>query len=473
MGSTMIMLVLIVVAVIAFFVFRKKDNTGSNKQMKNTDGVKEKEVVTGVKRPAKDIVKKDMSEFIRFDKIANDMIYQNHGEKYTMVIQCKGINYELMSEIEQMAVEEGFITFLNTLKFPIQLYVQTRSVNLNDNITKYKQRVEMFADKAQKITQKYNELADDIDSDLDEMEMTRQEQVKYANLVEYVEDITKYVERLAANKQMLQRRFYIILSYNKSDLVTTEKFSKKEYEDLCYRELYTRAQGIVSSLLACSVTARVLNSNELAELLYISLNKDDEKTLDIRKSIESGFYRLYTTSDDVREKRQKIIDEEIMKESMKRIEESIREAIRNGVIVPQEEMADAMDKEIDKTALRTIDNSKVSQDVKDALKKDITAKRRERLKKREEERRKIAEAEQNAQEKIEEQMQNEVAQKEEIIEEKAVEVESEDSQEELFVEQMEENVINTASETEKEELITGNSNADNSDTTSDDIDLIN
>ena len=45
MGSTMIMLVLIVVAVIAFFVFRKKDNIGSNKQMKNTDGVKEKEVV--------------------------------------------------------------------------------------------------------------------------------------------------------------------------------------------------------------------------------------------------------------------------------------------------------------------------------------------------------------------------------------------------------------------------------------------
>ena len=101
-----------------------------------------------------------------------------------------------------------------------------------------------------------------------------------------------------------------------------------------------------------------------------------------------------------------MIDEEIMKESMKRIEESIREAIRSGVIVPQQEMADAMDKEIDKTALRTIDNSKVSQEVKDALKKDITAKRRERLKKREEERRKAEEAEQRNEEQVQSQEEN-------------------------------------------------------------------
>lgn len=444
MGSEMIILVAIVVVIIAIFVFKKKDNTSGNKQMKNNEAKKEKEAVVGVKKPAKDIVRKDMSEFIKFDKIANDMIYQKHGERYTMVIQCKGINYELMSEVEQMAVEEGFITFLNTLKFPIQLYVQTRSIDLNENISRYKDRLKLFAEKAQDVTQKYNAMEDDIDSDLDEIEVARQEKVKYTNLVEYVQDITQYVERLSLNKQMLQRKFYVILSYNKSDLVTTEKFSKKEYEDLCYRELYTRAQGVISSLMACSITSKVLNSNELAELLYISLNKDDEKTMDIRKSIESGFYRLYTTSDDVREKRQKMIDEEIMKESMKRIEEAIRDAIRSGVIVPEDEMADAMDKEIDKTALRTIDNSKVSQDVKDALKKDITEKRRARLKQREEKRRKALEEEQLAE------------------------------QEEQIVEEVEENIINTATESENEDLITKDtSNTDNNESaTSDDIDII-
>lgn len=297
-----------------------------------------------------------------------------------MVIQCKGINYELMSDVEQMAVEEGFITFLNTLKFPVQLYVQTRSINLNENIERYKERVKMFQETEREVSKRYSELEDDIDAEVDDIVLAKQEKIKYTNLLEYVEDITNYVETLAMNKQMLQRKFYVILSYNKSDLITTEKFSKSEYEDLCYRELYTRAQGVVGSLMSCSVSSHILTSNELAELLYISLNKDDEKTLDIRKAIESGFYRLYTTSDDVREKKQQLIEEEIMKESMKRIEDSIKEAIRVGIIVPEEDVIDALDKEIDKTALRTIESSRVSDEIKEELKSNITEKRRERMK---------------------------------------------------------------------------------------------
>ena len=144
MGKTVIMLIVFGVMLLVVGIYllydknKNKSNTGAAGQLNDSKDV----TIKGVKKPEKVVEQRDMSGFIKFDKIANDMIYQNHGEKYTMVIQCKGINYELMSEIEQMAVEEGFITFLNTLKFPIQLYVQTRSVNLNDNITKYKQRVE-------------------------------------------------------------------------------------------------------------------------------------------------------------------------------------------------------------------------------------------------------------------------------------------------------------------------------------------
>lgn len=389
MGSTqMIMLVFVAIFIIAFAIYSMKNKKGGgNKPKVNVNTSNEQNgIFSGVKRPAKEIVKKDMSEFIRFDKVANDMIYQQKGNKYTMVIQCKGINYELMSEIEQMAVEEGFITFLNTLKFPVQLYVQTRSIDLNENVNRYKKRLEMFEETEQQLTKKYNDMEDDIDADEDEVEYLKQEKLKYTNLVEYIGDITHYVETLAQNKQMLQRKFYIILSYYKSDLITTEKFSAKEYEELCYRELYTRAQGVIGSLMGCSITSHVLTSNELAELLYISLNKDDEKTLDIRKSIESGFYRLYTTSDDVREKRQQMLDEEIMKESMKRVEESVKEAIRAGIIVPEEDIADAVDKEIDRTAIKAIDSSRVSNEVKQELKNNITKKRKERLKSKAEER---------------------------------------------------------------------------------------
>ena len=141
------------------------------------------------------------------------------------------------------------------------------------------------------------------DIDFQKVKEAKDERDKYFRILDYAEDITRYVERISLNKHVLQRKFYIVLSYYKSEVNTTSKFNDSELHDICFRELYTRAQTLISSLATCSVTGKVLNSNELAELLYISYNRDDEKLMDIRSALDSGFYRLYSTSKDVFEKK--------------------------------------------------------------------------------------------------------------------------------------------------------------------------
>lgn len=361
-----VVVVLIIILAIGFLVSKKKnkDNQTSSTSKKSSDGV----------------ARKDMSEFIKFDKIANDMIYQKKGEKFTMAIECKGINYDLMSEIEQMAVEEGFIKFLNTLKSPIQLYVQTRSVNLAENIKKYKERTAMFDSTYSDMISKYNEAEDDIDVSKEDTERLRVEKIKYGNIAEYANDITKYIERMSLNKFMLQRKYYILLSYYKSEITSAEKFTQEEYEELCYRELYTRAQGIISSLASCSIKGRILTSNELAELIYISYNRDDQKTIDIKRALESGFYRLYTTSPDVREKRQQMLDEEIKKAAAERVELAIQEGLKNGTIISEEQAQEKLDKRIDKEAIDMINSSSVSSQAKEKVKDIIIENRKKRIK---------------------------------------------------------------------------------------------
>lgn len=443
MGSQIIVIMILVgVFIIAFGIYLVKQKpktkgvakkefrnikttTGQAKNLKNNN-VTAKETVVGIKKVAKEVPRKDMSEFIKFDKILNDMIYQNNGTKYTMILQCKGINYELMSDVEQMSVEEGFITFLNTLTAPIQLYVQSRSINLTENIRKYKERAQIFVDKSNAASNKYDLLEDDIDSSPEDLKAAKQEKLKTSNIVEYVEDITKYVEQLSINKYMLQRKFYIILSYYRSELGNSGNLSKSEYDSLCYRELYTRAQGITGSLAACSVSSRVLNSNELGEMLFIALNKDDEKLVDIKNALDSGFFRLYSTADDVREKRQKDLDDAILEESMIRIEDAIRDAIRDGVIVSQDELAESMDKEIDKSAIRTIEKSNVSEELKEHLKDNLLTKRKDRMKVR----KKVKEAKDLILEKtqqVENEEVNENLVKEDLIKESADENINEES----------------------------------------------
>lgn len=384
MGKDTVMLIgslIMIVVVVIYFVYDKSKSKKSNQLNENGKSTKENTtVIRGIKRMDKSVEQKDMSGFIKFDKIANDMIYQNNGERYTMVIQCKGINYNLMSEIEQMAVEEGFIMFLNTLKFPIQLYVQTRSVDLSNNIKSYKNRVKEFVDKQNEISNKYNEVEDDVDATQEEVTYMKKEKVKYTNIAEYASDITRYVERMALNKYMLQRNFYVVFSYNKSELATTEKFSKKEYEDLCFRELYTRAQGIIGALIACSVNCKILTSNELAQLVYVSLNKDDANTINIKDALESGVFRLYTSSADVMKKKQEMIDEELNNQSKLRVEQAVKEAIEKGLIVTEEESEEAVQKEIDRRALKIIDKSLVDENVKQELKGIIKANRKDRVK---------------------------------------------------------------------------------------------
>lgn len=84
-------------------------------------------------------------KFMEFDEVKDNMIIRKNRTQYVMILQCSGVNYDLLSEDEKIAVEEGFVQFLNTLRFPVQLYIQTRSLNLRDIIDEYKSKVSAIA----------------------------------------------------------------------------------------------------------------------------------------------------------------------------------------------------------------------------------------------------------------------------------------------------------------------------------------
>ena len=78
---------------------------------------------------------------MEFDTVTDNMIVQKNGSKYLMVVECQGINYDLMSGVEKTSVEESFVQFLNTLRYPIQIYIQTRSINLESSLVVYREKV--------------------------------------------------------------------------------------------------------------------------------------------------------------------------------------------------------------------------------------------------------------------------------------------------------------------------------------------
>lgn len=356
---------LIFVAIFLIVTNNQKKKSSINKVDKN----QKKQQKNNGSSESKNVPKEDIFNFMEFDRVIDNMIVQKDGTKFTMAIKCKGINYDLMSDIEQIAVEEGFITFLNTLRFPIQLYVQAQNIDLKAAINTYKQNASGIKEEYEDINRQYVNLVEQFDSEESEIKEVEEKRERVLNVYEYAEDIINYVERLSLNKNLLQRNFYVLVSYYTSEITSAEKFNKDEIVNICYNELLTRAQTIISALAACSVTGEVLSSNELADLIYIAYNRDDKGFLSVKEAIQSGFYRLYSTSEDVFMKKQEKLQEQIDIESQYRALEALKEAIKSGSYIPPEiEKIDIIDR-VSKQAAEIVKNENVPEEIKEKAKK--------------------------------------------------------------------------------------------------------
>ena len=269
--------------------------------------------------------KQSIFSFMKFDKIEDDMIVRKNGTKYLMVIECQGINYDLMSNVEKNSVEQGFLQFLNTLKHPIQIYTQSRTINLGSSIAQYNDKLKIIENRLVKKQMEYNAKANSRQYTEQQLAKERMEVIKERNLYEYGKDIINNTERMNLNKNILRRHYYIIIAYTPEE-INNQNVAKSEIRDIAFNELYTKCQSAIASLYVCGIKSKILNSNELAELLYMAYNRDDADIYQLERALNARYDELYVTAPDVLDKRMKILDQRIEEEAIRKANEKLLEA---------------------------------------------------------------------------------------------------------------------------------------------------
>lgn len=317
---TIVICVLLVIALIGVFAYIWwRDKKLANKTGETKTGSSKEEKTTYMQGV------ETMSKFLAFDEIIDSMIVRKNGTQYIMVIQCKGINYDLLGEEEKLAVESGFTQFLNTLRFPVQLYIQTRSLNLRDSIDQYEEKVNEIKEDIGKIEVQIKKEKANGRADL--VRRLEFEKRRKLNILEYGMDITNYVNKLSHNKNVLQQNTYLVVSYYTAEFGgEISNYSKEEIDNIAFSELYTRAQTLIRALSSSGVSGRVINSEELAELLYIAYNRDDSEMINIKKSVEAEYDSLYNTAKDVMEKQKQMIEDKVEQETIDLVANSILKA---------------------------------------------------------------------------------------------------------------------------------------------------
>lgn len=313
-------IIIIIALLFVWLIIYSKEKRAEKARKEQEEGI------TQVKKSQVIYTPESILDFMDFDRIEDNMIIQKKG-KFLMVVECQGINYDLMSEMEKVSVEQGFISFLNTLRHPVQLYIQTRTINLERSIEGYKSKLREIERKYNTLQSEYERLLKDKNSSKKQVDRVKYEVVKQKNLKEYTEDIIKDIERQSLNRSILSKRYYVIIPCYQSEIEAGD-FDKSEIKNMAFSELYTRARAIINSLFSCQVTGKILNSEELTELLYIAYNRDESDLFWMEKMKQAGFEELYSTAPDVLDKKLKLLDKEIEEKSISLANEKINEARR-------------------------------------------------------------------------------------------------------------------------------------------------
>ena len=378
-----IMIGVLCILTVIFLVLKLKSREHKEKkvvkQQEENSKIKSKTLTT------QNYTKESIFKFMEFDKIDDNMILQKGGKRFLMVIECQGVNYDLMSGLEKNSVEQGFLQFLNTLRYPIQIYVQTRTVNLGSSINTYKERVDNISKQYVTKQMEYNQKVRSGQYTEGELSKEKYELIRQRNLYEYGVDIINNTERMSLNKNILSKHYYIIIPYYPEE-ASNGSYQQDEITSLAFSELYTKSQSIISSLAVCGINSKILDSTELAELLYVAYNRDESEMFNLRKAFNAGYEDLYSTAPNVLDKRMKELDIKIEQDAIKKANETIYDVIEESEKqrkVKQKE--DELDRLIDQMAKALIEENKrsVGADVAEAAIEKIDKDSKKRTKEKE------------------------------------------------------------------------------------------
>lgn len=186
-------------------------------------------------------------DFLPFKEIKDNMIDMG-SDNYRTIIEVSSTNYGLKTEKEQQIIEANFQRFLNSLQFPITIYVQTKVI---DN-SKMLETLEI------------------------ELIQTIEENpgfAQYAN--DYFQGMLELHDRIGNNKQ---KKKYIIIEYN--DVKELTHLSPEEKYEEAQKEIMLRTTMIIDNIQAIGLKAHILGTADLIELIYSVFHKDDYRSFE-------------------------------------------------------------------------------------------------------------------------------------------------------------------------------------------------
>lgn len=195
-------------------------------------------------------------QFVPLSEIRDGIVLLKDGSMRA-VLMASSINFALKSSDEQQAILLQFQSFLNTLDFSLQIYVQSRELNIEPYLALL----------AQRETAQHNDLM----------------KVQLREYIGFIRSFTQDVD-------IMTKSFFVVIPYSPTAInikkgvsnIFTGSFTKKEsvstetFEE--HRsQIEQRIESVEQGLTRIGVRTALLGTSELVDLFYHIFNPDDSK----------------------------------------------------------------------------------------------------------------------------------------------------------------------------------------------------
>ena len=166
------------------------------------------------------------------------------------ILLVSSTNFALKSEEEQDAVVYQFQSFLNSLDFSVQIFIQSQRLNINQYLQKINEAKEKQRNKLLK-----------------------------AEAIEYY----KFIQSIIETGVIMSKSFYMVIPFEisiggkkkqggiaetiKTSFVGQKSIPEKQFERFRH-QLFQRRDFVISGIKRCGIQAVPLNSRELMELYW-------------------------------------------------------------------------------------------------------------------------------------------------------------------------------------------------------------
>ena len=180
-------------------------------------------------------------QFLEIDQIKEGVVVLRN-KSLRGVVMVSSLNFALKSDDEQSAIVYQFQNFLNSLDFPLEITVQSRTLNITGYLDKLK-----------------------------ELEKAQENELLKIQTAEY----QKFIKELIVGGQILSKNFFVVVPFTLIEIPGFKGAQKQKNEapteDQFQRaksQLWQRMEFVALGLRRCGLQCVLLNTPELIELFW-------------------------------------------------------------------------------------------------------------------------------------------------------------------------------------------------------------